>query len=254
MKPPVQPPAAAREPLARPTPASPNPVLSTPKAVGAPRPKSPAEQHPSDEIPRTLPARPGDPQGVRAPGRKRKESAEHKSQQQKKVPPRFEARPENRGEGSSGQVPAARGPMNDLPSGIRPVRTSIATNPKMSYPAAAPYQSGLHRAATDGGVADASGEHTAQPSAGAPGVPGLSGLRQVVRDPRPSGVRAAARSPFDPGIEEEESGAPATSEGGGVGWKWIALAIAVLVLIGGLLAWKFGWLGGAAPMHGGFLF
>jgi hypothetical protein len=128
------------------------------------------------------------------------------------------------------------------------VRTSIATNPKMSYPATAPYQSGLHRAA---GAAANPEVLSGEPDA-ARAAAGLSGLRQVVRDPRPSGVRAAARSPFAAGVEDDDAEATAATESG-IGWKWVALAIALLALVGGLLAWRFGWLGGAATMQGGVL-
>ena len=228
-----------REPLARPT--------HPPRPANAVQVKASWDDHPSDAN-RALPARPGDPQGVRPPARRRKDSAEHKSQQKKAQP-----RSENRGEGSSGQIPAS-GPASDRPLGNKPVRTSIATNPRMSYPATAPYRSGMYRAGGGSNTSESkpeerSGGHAAQPGAGASN---FSGIRQVVRDPRPSGVRAAARMPFVGQMEEDETTLPAPV-GGGTGWKWIALAIAFLVLIGGLLAWRFGWFGGTGAMQGGVL-
>lgn len=248
----VAPSPTPREPLARPT--------LPPRPPNAVQVKATWDEHPSEAMDRALPARPGDPQGVRAPGRRRKDSAEHKSQQKKAQPRseprndnRFEARADNRGDGSSGQIPAAAGPPTGDPmSGIRPGRTSIATNPKISYPATAPYQSGVHRAeggtdGTDTRPENNFGERTGQQGEGALG---FSGMRQVVRDPSTSGVRAAARSPFRVGTAEER---PDTALKDGVGWVWIALAIALLVLIGGLLAWRFDWFGGATSMQGGIL-
>ena len=218
-----------------------------PRIAAVPKPKL-SDSSPSDQVGRMLPARPGDPQGVRAPGRRRKDSAEHKSQQ-KKAQSRNEGRLENRGDASSGQVPAMRGPVPDSASGLRPVRTSIATNPKMSFPAAAPYQSGLHRAAGDAEPTLPSPDtpSSERPAQTAGGATSFSGLRQVVRDPRPSGVRVAASSRFS--ARPEEDGAPILLSDG-TGWMWIAIAIVLLVMIGGLLAWRFGLLSGAASMHG----
>ena len=235
----------ARGAVPRPSYTLPNSPLAAPKSADSPKGKSPLGASPSREIVRALPARPGDPQGVRAPGRRRKESAEHKSQQQKRVVPRSEVRPENRGGASSGQVSAARGPMSDLPSAIKPMRTSIATNPKISYPAAAPYQSGMHRT---GGAADGAEDQSAEEAAQASGS-SLSGFRQVTSEPRPSGVRAAAQSPSGANVAGNETDSTLVMESG-INWRWIILAIAVLVLVGGFLAWRFGWLGGAVPMQG----
>ena len=214
------------------------------------RPKASPDDHASDPPDRTLPARPGDPQGVRAGARKRKESAEHKLQQEKKASPRFDGR----GDGSSGQVPVSSGAVSDRPSEMKQVRTSIATNPKMSYPAAAPYmgQSGIHRAerGPEAKAGESSGHVPAQ--RGEPGNTGptsFSGMRPVVRDPKPSGAREVAGSRPDPRRDERL----ADDGEEGVAWQLIALSIAILVLVGGFLAWKLGWLGGAAPMQSGLV-
>ena len=183
---------------------------------------------------RLVPARPGDPQGVRAPVRKRKDSAEHKSQQ-KKAP----VRGDGKGEGSSGQVPVAPGGVGERASGARQVRTSIATNPKTSYPTAAPYmgQSGAHRAAN--GVVTKTGESSGAIPAQSSGAGGadmptnFSGMRPIVRDPKPSGVREALGGRME--VEREDT---PEDDGEGVAWQLIALAIAVLVLIAGFLVWE----------------
>ena len=234
-------PPLAKEPPAR--------LANQPKAIDAPRTKA-TEGPTSDEVGRMLPARPGDPQGVRGPGRKRKESAEHKSQQ-RRIQPRTEGKIENPGEGSGGKLPVLREPGAEPLSGARPVRTSIASNPKISYPAAAPYQSGLHRAAADPEPGQPDNSLGEQPSPPVTGVRSFSGMKEVVRDPRPSGVRAAVRSPFLTRPENEPDSSAFMSDS--ANWIWIVVALALLVLAGGLLAWRFGLLSGAASMHSGVL-
>jgi len=39
------------------------------------------------------------------------------------------------------------------------------------------------------------------------------------------------------------------AERAGLDWKWIVLILAMFLLVAGLLAWRFGWLSGALPMH-----
>ena len=118
----------------------------------------------------------------------------------------------------------------------------------MSYPAEAPYlgQSGVQRVAR--GVELKAGESSGavpvqrRESDGVPALNSFSGMRAVVRDPKPSGTRDAGgraepRRDNRKDLNEDEDG---------VAWQIIALAIGMLVLVGGFMAWKLGWLGGAA--------
>lgn len=160
-----------------------------------------------------------------------------------------------RPEGDSGQTPRAPNEAGFASSGNRPVRTSIASNPKMSYPVAAPYmgQSGLHSAAHGTQVKAADGASAVAARRGnqgvADGVSGFSGMRAVARDPH-----AAGESEVFSGRTRPEPVEQATIVGGdGLGWQWIALAIALVVVLAGVLAWKLGWMGHAAPIFGSAL-
>jgi serine/threonine protein kinase len=176
--------------------------------------------------------RPVDPKGAGAGKKIDKELAEGGTLYQNSRP---------RGEDSNGQVPMAPYSMGDRSSGNRPVRTSIARNPRMSYPAAAPYvgQSGMQRAAQgpelragkNSGLIPAQQRETR----GADAATGLSGMRPVARDQSASRGREGTSEPEEQAVE-----------GDGLAWHWIALAIALIVLLGGLLAWKFGWMMSAA--------
>ena len=133
------------------------------------------------------------------------------------------------------------------PSGNRSGRTSIASNPKVSYPAAAPYmgQSGIQRAVreVDLELGESSGAIQAQTGhqEGSRGVSSFSGMRPVAREQSGSDARRAAGE-----IEAEPDKA---GEEKGVAWQWKALFIALLGLLLGMLAWRFGWIGGVALLR-----
>jgi len=122
-------------------------------------------------------------------------------------------------------------------AGARPARTSIATKPRMSFPAIAPYKgpSGWRRAGAGSAQERVEGSKAAQTATVeevAAGVPGFSGLRPIVRVPASPDESAAA-------VEED-----------GAAWPWvalvIALAVALIALLGGVLALKLGWMGVSA--------
>jgi serine/threonine protein kinase len=140
-----------------PPPAAYSPPLNPPKARSGTDSKLPDLQ-PNDSAQRAepaLPAMPGDPQGARPP-RRRRDSSE-----QKKENPRVGTKPDSRPDfrpaskpalkpdskpeskpavnPDTGEVPAGADTAAPRPRGDRPVRSSIAANPKMSYPAVSPY-------------------------------------------------------------------------------------------------------------------
>ena len=230
--PPVQHPSVpAREGQRRPSSAASSSPLPGPGIVGTHKPKSPVQPRPSDEVSRSLLDRQGDVQRLRALEQERGKPDEAQFKHQNEAHPRINGRTGNSGEGSRQQVAAGRQTVNDLPSGLRPARTSIASNPRMSYPTAAPYQSGLFRTAgSKMGTNRGSGEH------GTDAIARLSGLRTVTPNQQPSGIQAAGGS-FFTRAREDDSATGARAETF-YRLKWIALAIALLVLVGGLLAWR----------------
>jgi serine/threonine protein kinase/tetratricopeptide (TPR) repeat protein len=253
------PPAAnAAPPVAR----GAQPRQPPPVAPGRPaepeRPKSALDDHAFDGSDRSLPARPGDPQGVRPPARRRRDSGEHKSQQKKTQP---------KGDESSGQMPVAPAPGDDghsLPqseSRVRPMRSSIASSPKMSFPEVAPYSghSSQYRAVRDpaGPPGDRTAASGGRPVAGAaPGL-GFSGLRPVAREAISGRHTAYRPAAVGGGADVLTKSGAATSgratSGPAAHWKWLALAVALAIALAGLLAWRSGWLGGAGPAQSGVL-
>jgi serine/threonine protein kinase len=176
------------------------------------------------------PVRPDDQPGSRAGSPVREDSAEYRSQQKTAKPVS-----DGKREGRSEQVQEASG---ERLSASKPVRTSIASNPKISYLTAAPYmgQSGVQRAFHSAEVkADGiSAESREQASSG--GISSSSGMRPDTPDASPTGTIEAVYGRVVPGSEEQ------TAPGDGVPWRWIALAVVLVVLLAGLMVWKFGWL------------
>ena len=150
----------------------------------------------------------------------------------------------------SGQAATESDVVTEKSSGSRSGRTSIASNPKVSYPAAAPYMghSGIQRAVREvdleqGESSGAIPAETGQQEESR-GVSGFSGMRPVAREQSGSGVRRAA------GDSVTEQDLPEiTGEEKGIAWQWTALLIALVGLLIGMLAWRFGWIGGAALLR-----
>lgn len=209
------------------------------------KPRSGAEE--KSQLPeaagRFVPARPGDPQAVRVMARKRRDSSEQR-------------RAEHRREG----LPETPDAPPDQGSGMKPVRTSIGTNPRITYPAIAPYSShsGTHRAAE---LTSGTGESPETPltgtSADATAPFGISREREAVR----SGMRPAVTgsTPAPPGASSVPTLGSANADemdfaiGGGISWTWIAVVVVLALAMAVLAAWHFGLLGGTLQTRGWLL-
>jgi serine/threonine-protein kinase len=216
----IPPPALSPLPMPQPTPERSDEVAGTKPAF---------VENGFDGQDRSLPARPGDPQGVRHPVRRRREPAEHTSRQKK-------SRPKNAGR--SGQ--AAAEPLHaHSDSEGRPVSSSIASHPRMSLPAVSPFtgHSGSGKRLQPGD----------QPRLqnGANSAQGLFGLRPAAAN------AAATEGQF--AYPAALPAAPVRNTGAVSGWKWIAIIAGLALLIAGLLAWRSGWFGSAVPVRGGVL-
>ena len=190
-----------------------------------------------------LPARPGDPQGVRSPVRRRRDSSEQRRADVKpelRPDPKPEQKPDQKKE-SSEIVSAATGLNGVKESGNRPARTSIAANPRVTYPAVAPYsgQISAQRAAT----------HPDPPDTARPGdtwdTPGAAMTTSESGNKSKGQGKRVSKSKFSQQELEED---PLLGEG--AAWPWVALVIALLVLIAVFVAWRLGWFGGTNQLRG----
>ncbi len=192
--------------------------------------------------PYALPARPGDPQAVRANARKRRDSSEQRQAEHNR-----EASPEH------GTIPEAPLPQIGV---MKSGRTSIATSPRVTYPGIAPYasHSGAHRAAeaplgADGllGTIPAGGNTDAAAPFGISreheGV-GPGRRRSTAASPIGSHAKEVQPDPFDNPDETD------FAFGGGISWTWIALVVLLVLVLAILAAWHFGLIGGTLQTRG----
>ena len=204
-----------------------------------------------------LPARPGDPQGVRAPIRRRRDSSE-----QRRADPKPDLRPELKPDGraqprpdpisepkkdSSGLVPVASDPMAARSSGVRPSRTSIAANPRMTYPAVAPYSGQISAQRPAVGVSDSASIDAVRPGEHSTIRNAQSAIPDTAPKLPPEPQKRAARSKFAQDERQEDS-----MLGDGAAWPWM-LVVALLVLIAAFVAWRLGWFGGNSQLRGSVL-
>jgi serine/threonine protein kinase len=224
-------PIEVREPRTRPQ--------YPPRKEDAARIKAVWDDQPFAPVQRAIPARPGDPQAIRGGSRRRREATDQRgkdSSEQKKL--------EAKRNGSDDQVspvPSDNQLASGGADGLRPVRTSIATNPRMSFPSVSPYsgsRASIHAAPAV--AADLNG----RPS----GLRGLadprarqSGLRKVV-----NGVGVSLDDFDQDGDPDSSEMDSATS--GGFSWEWFLVLLLLAVLIAGMAAWHFRWFRVAVPI------
>jgi len=138
---------------------------------------------------------------------------------------------------TSGSAPAATGSgrENDRPFASRSRRSSIASNPKVTFPAVAPYmgQSSRHLAA------DVSDSSAVQASVGK--VPPLAGLEADA-----SGKSEAAATAHISTAALEQTLARRrladTQSSKPISWPWIIFIAVLLAVAAALVAWRYGWL------------
>jgi serine/threonine protein kinase len=130
-------------------------------------------------------------------------------------------------EESSGSTPAADGSgrARDRLFAARSRRSSIASNPKITFPAVAPYtgQSSWHRAV---GVNDSSETAAAGPHA-------LSHTTAQAKEQMPA--VALEKTLARRRMEESKASKP-------ISWPWIIFIAALLAVAAAALAWRYGWL------------
>ena len=232
---PAIPPAFPREPAREP--ARPQ---SPPRPAEAAKVRLISDEQSFDAGGKVLPARPGDPQGVRAMPKKRRDSSELRRAELKKE--------------HGAESPVVDDPLNPRPSGTKPVRTSIAANPRMTYPTVAPYsgQISAQRGAASDAVAPAekpagdSSDRAARGSDAAATPPAIAPSQGEHRRDRP---RRALKPRQTDGATDD----PANESTTGVSWMLIAVMVFLIALVVAFVAWRFGWLGASSQTSGGIL-
>ena len=194
-------------------------------------------QPPFDPVERALPALPGDPQGSHPvpPPRKRRESSEEKEQK------KTEAKK------SSSEVKAVSGSRSSLGSGSKPVRTSIATNTRTTYPTVAPY-TGQHSAQRPvaEGAAKTPPSPPGEPAKDSEVVPSARALWEA--EMRSSWLKNSEKAAA--GMQSGQQPVVRSSADGffhGISWGWVVLIVVLIVLAASFGAWRFGWLRVPAP-------
>jgi serine/threonine protein kinase/tetratricopeptide (TPR) repeat protein len=229
---PAAPPAFPREPVREPA----RPPVP-PRAAEAARVRPIADEHSFDANAKALPARPGDPQGVRAMPKRRRDSSELR---------RAELKKEN-----AGDLLAGDDPLNARSSGLKPVRTSIAANPRITYPTVAPYSGQISAQRTPAGGAAEQTEKAGADSGDKVIAGQLRGAPTLAGDELPR--RLGVRAPATPRRNEEPSVSPSSDSTSGVNWMLIAVIAALIVLAVAFLSWRLGWLGASSQTSGGIL-